>query len=154
MDVRFVNPVLKSIVDVLTTMASLEPQVGKPAVKQGLAAPGIISGVIALKGSNVDGSVAISLAEPVILDIARRMLCEEFTEVDGEIQDLVGELTNMMAGGGKAALSEQGHEFELTLPRVLVGEGHEINHAVEAQTISVPFTTDVGEFHVEVCFKG
>ena len=134
-------------------MATLDPQIGTPVIKQGVIASGIVTGIIDFKGPRINGSIAISLAKPVILDIAQRMLSEPFTEIDEVILDLVGELTNMMAGGGKATLSEQGYDFDLTLPRVLVGDGHEINHFIMAQTIIIPFRTDSGEFFVEICFK-
>jgi len=139
-------------VNVLSTMAALESRPGQPVIKQGIAAPGVVTGMIELKGAQATGSMAISLTRPVILDIARRMLQEEFHEVDDMVKDLVGELANMMAGGGKAQLSEKGYEFDLTLPNVIAGAGHEINHTVNGPVVSIPFQSEPGEFVVEVCF--
>jgi len=152
MDIRFINPLLSSIVNVLSTMAALEAKPGKPVIKQGVAAPGVVTGMIELKGAQATGSIAISLTRPVILDIARRMLRQEFDEVDDMVVDLAGELANMMAGGGKAQLSEQGYEFDLTLPNVIAGTGHDINHTVNGPVVTIPFQAGTGEFFVEVCF--
>jgi chemotaxis protein CheX len=134
-------------------MAELKPDAGKPVIKKGRKAFGIVTGIMHLKGDRTSGSIAISFSEAAILDIARRMLKEEFNSVDDMIKDLVGELANMMVGGGKALLYEDGYNFDLALPRVIAGEGHYIKHSVHGPVINIPFKTESGEFFVEVCFE-
>ena len=153
MDVRFVNPVLESISNVLSTMANLQPTAGKPALKTDDRAQGVVTGIIDLKGKQTSGSVAVSFSKPVVLDIAKRMLRMETTEVNDMVKDLVGEIANMMAGGAKARLQDKGFDFDLTLPSVFTGEGHKVTHSVQGPTLVLPFDTDSGEFFVEMCFK-
>jgi chemotaxis protein CheX len=153
MDVRFVNPVLDSITNVLSTMANMQPKAGNPALKTDDRAHGVVTGIIDLKGEQATGSVAISFSKSVALDIAKRMLRMETEELNDMVKDLVGEIANMMAGGAKARLQDKGFDFDLTLPSVLAGEGHQVKHSVNGSTIILPFHTDSGDFFVEICFK-
>lgn len=151
MDIRFVNPMLDSIVNILTMMASMQPVAGKPSMKQGNNALGVVTGMIDLKGSQATVSTAISFTKPVALEITKRMLRTEPEDVNDMVQDLVGEISNMMAGGAKAKLEEQGFNFELSLPLVIAGDKHEIKHSVDGPIVLLPFKTDVGDFFVEIC---
>jgi chemotaxis protein CheX len=141
------------MVNVLSTMAQVQPKPGKPTLKKDDNALGVVTGVIAMEGPQAKGSLAISFPKAVILDIHRRMLHEEKTEVDDMVKDLTGELANMVLGGAKGLLEKEGFNFGLTLPTVQVGEGHVVQHPYKGPKILLPFTVDAGEFYVEICFQ-
>lgn len=151
MDAQFVNPVLKAVVNILQTMAQISPEPGKPQVKTDQSARGIITGFIDLASKETHVSVAVTFSKDAILDIGSRMMHMELKEVDDIVKDLVGEMSNMVAGGAKANLEEAGYDFDLTLPTVKIGEQHLVEHSVEGTTIIMPFATGAGEFFVEVC---
>ena len=151
MDVRFVNPVLDSLVNILSTMAQMEPQLGKPEIKQQSSARGAVSGLIDMVGDKASGSIAITFTTEAALCLAKKMLHSEFSHVDEMVRDLVGEMANMIAGGAKARLQEAGYDFELTIPTIRHGEGHFIEHRVDAPVVLLPFHCDGGAFFVEVC---
>ena len=153
MDAKHLNPALDSIVNVLTTMAGITPIIGKPSIKNDENAPGVVTGLIDLVSKDTNGSLAISFSKPVALEIANKMLATDIEDVDETIEDLVGEMTNMMAGGAKAIYQEQGYNFDLTRPTVIAGENHQVKHNVEGTTILLPFNTESGEFFVEACFN-
>jgi len=153
LDARFINPVLLSILNVLKTMANIQPSQGKPSLKTDDKALGAVTGVIDMNGKQATGSIAISFSKPAVLDIGKRMLRTDFEKVDEQIEDLVGEIANMMAGGAKANLENDGFDFELSLPNVKSGDGHLVAHSVTGPTIVLPFTTESGDFFVEICFK-
>jgi len=150
MDVRFVNPVLDSIINVLSTMANMTPEPGAPSIKEDTHALGVVTGVIDFKGPKEHVSTAISFSKHVALEITERMLRTRPNDIDEIVEDLVGEISNMMAGGAKGKLEAEGYDFELTLPSVATGEGHEVPHRIEGKTILLPFKTDAGEFFVEI----
>lgn len=152
MDVKHINPALSSIVNILTTMASITPTIGKPSIKKDNISLGVVTGIIDLVGKDANGSLSISFSKPVALELANNMLRLETDVVDEMVEDLVGEMANMVAGGAKAIYDEQGTDFELTLPKVLTGENHSIKHSFIGTTILLPFTTNAGEFYVEACF--
>lgn len=149
----FINPFLHAMINVLRTMCELQPQVGKPILKEDNIARGVVTGFIDLMGEKTSGSMAISFSEPVALDIVERMLGERPAKVNSTVEDLVGEITNMVSGGAKKILSEEGYNFYLSQPVTFVGEGHKILHSVYGPKILIPFHVESGDFVVEVCFR-
>ena len=152
MDILMINALLHSLFTIFSTMVRLEIQAGIPVLKHGNIAKGEASGLIGMKAAGSSGSVALSLTLPTIRAISSSMLGEEFTSVDKEAVDLVGELTNMLVGGAKRILSEKGHEFDMHTPQLLVGDGHEIVHHHAGQTVLLPIMIDQDEFYVELNF--
>jgi len=154
MDVKFINPVLNSVLKVLSTMAQLEVRPGKPSIKENTSAQGDVTGYMTMQSPQANGSMAITFSKPAILDITKRMLGESHEEIDDTILDMTGELANMAVGGAKNTLIEQGYDFDMSLPSVLSGAEHDIKHLEqESPVIIMPFETDAGTFYVEACFK-
>ncbi|MEE8057013.1 MAG: chemotaxis protein CheX [Pseudomonadales bacterium] len=153
MDVKFINPFLESVTNVLATMAQTESKARKPILKKSTIALGDVTGIIGMSGEQVKGSFAISFSKEVILAIYQRMLMEEAASINSDCIDMVGELTNIATGGAKNLLAEKGYEFELATPVVVSGGGHQIDHMSKGPTILIPFTSDVGDFFIEVSFE-
>ena len=79
------------------------------------------------------------------------MFGEEMTELDSEVADAAGELTNMISGQARQKLEEAGKVFEAAIPSVITGKGHQIIHITDGPKIAIPFTLDTHEFTIEVC---
>ncbi len=150
MDVRFVNAFLEGTINVLKTMAFIEPRPGKPYLKQDNRAVGDISGIIGLTGS-ARGSLALSFSGGCILRVVSNMLGEEMTDLNPEIQDAVGEITNMISGAARKNLEAKGFNITAAIPTVVFGKGHSIIHVMGGPSIIIPFETDHGPFVVDVC---
>lgn len=153
MDVRFINPVLETLMNVLGTMARMEPKVGKPSLKKDQQAMGEVTGFMKMESPQTRGSMAITFTQPVICEIAKRMLGAELKEIDDIAKDLTGEMANMVVGGAKNILVDKGFDFEMSLPEVFSGKPHNIQHNCAAQTVVLPFTADSGNFYIEICFE-
>ncbi len=152
MKAEFINPFLEATVSVLKTMAFLEPIPGNPYIKKGGAASGDISGIVGITGE-AEGSLCLSFSKACILFIISKMLGEEQKEINEDVKDAVGELTNMISGDSRRRLQEMGHSFQGAIPSVISGPGHEVKHITRGPILSIPFTTQAGDFIVEVCFK-
>jgi chemotaxis protein CheX len=153
MKVEFINPFLESIVNVLETMANVKATPGKPQRKEEDVAHGDVTGVIGMASEQVKGSLAITFTSAAIFDIAKRMLGEEVTDINNTVTDLVGEITNMVTGGAKRVLAEQGYDFDMAIPAVIAGKNHRISHKSNGMKIIIPFSIIAGKFYVEVCFE-
>jgi len=135
-------------------MAKLSPKPNGPKIKPDDLPAGDITGLIPMSSPQAIGSLAVSFSEPVILHIAENMLGEKFTEINDEIADLVGEITNMVTGGAKNLLESKGYDFDMATPTVICGKGQKITHAKGSDSaIIIPFDTEAGAFYVEVCFQ-
>ncbi len=155
MNVNFINPVLGSILDVLSTMAHIEPEVGSPKRKgkHDVVHGKNITGVISMVGRRGNASIALTFSEAAILHIAKKMLPSEITTIDGIVIDLVGELANMVLGGAKRDLENRGYSFQLSLPTIIFGCDYLIAHKTNAPIIMLPFTMPEGEFVVEAGYE-
>ena len=151
MKAEYINPFLNAAIKVLGTMAATKVTPGKPHIKEGNKTWGIVSGIIGLAGQQITGNMVISFDKPSILGIVSRMLMETYADITPDVIDAVGEITNMISGGAKAALSEQGFQFEMATPIMMVGEGLEITQLTKEPVISLDFITQEGKFVIEAC---
>lgn len=100
MKAEFINPFLDATVSVLKTMASLEVIPGKPFIKKESSASGDVSGIVGITGE-AEGSLCITFSRGCILHAISRMLGEEQKEINDDVKDAVGELTNMISGDSR-----------------------------------------------------
>jgi chemotaxis protein CheX len=150
MDVKFINPFLEGTIEVLKTMAFVDPRPGKPYLKKHNLAKGDVSGIIGITGT-IKGSLALSFSTGSILKIVSNMLGEEMTSINGDIRDAVGELTNMVSGAARKKIEEMGFSLSASIPTVVSGQEHSIMHVLGGPSVVIPFETDGGPFVVDVC---
>ncbi len=152
MNVKLINPFLLGAKEVLSTMAYVETDIGKPYVKQDDRATGDVSGVIGLTGDAI-GSLAISFSEACICGIAGSMLGESFPHANQDVFDAVGEITNMISGVSRTHLEKEALTVWAGIPAVIFGKDHRVKHILNSPSIVIPFTTKYGSFFVDVCIK-
>ena len=149
-----IRPFLETTMNVLKTMAFIDPKPGKPFIKNGggEVPQGDVSGLIGLAGEKVSGSMAIVFPKETILEIVSGMLGEDFAEVNRDVLDCVGELTNMISGGARAGLVKLGYKFEMAIPTMIQGQHHLVDHKTKGQIICIPFELKSGTFYIEATF--
>lgn len=152
MDVRLINPFINATINVLETMAFITVSAGKPYLKKDNLAKGDVTGVIGLTGV-ANGTISVTFHEECILNIVSNMFGETMTVLDSEIADAVGELTNMISGQARKELEEVGKVFKAAIPSVITGHSHSIQHYTKGPTIAIPFSTENGDFTIEVCLE-
>jgi len=152
MDAKFIDPFISATLNVLETMAFTKAEAGKPYLKKDQIASGDVSGVIGLTGE-VSGTFSVSYTEKSILAIVSNMLGEEIREINEEIKDAVGEITNMIAGQARQELDQLGRSLQAAIPTVIMGKNHTVTHVTAYPIIAIPFSTSNGGFTIEVCFE-
>jgi len=152
MDAKFIDPFISATLNVLDTMAFTKAEAGKPYLKKDQIASGDVSGVIGLTGE-VSGTFSVSYTEKSILAIVSNMLGEEMKELNEEIKDAVGEITNMISGQARQELDRLGRSLQAAIPTVILGKNHTITHVTAYPIIAIPFSTSSGGFCIEVCFE-
>ncbi len=152
MDANLINPFITATLNVLNTMAFIEVKAGKPFLKKENAAHGDVTGVIGITGE-ANGTISVTFEEACILKVVSNMFGEEMTELDDEVTDAVGEITNMISGHARRELEEKGRLFHAAIPSVISGKNHEIFHMGKGPKVAIPFSTEGGNFIIEVCFE-
>ncbi len=151
MFVKFINPFISALKNVIQTMASIESHGETPFVKQGPPVTDGVIGFIRMEGEQVICTMAISFSEPAILAIASGMLGEEIKELNDEMIDLAGEITNMVTGGVKKDLWQEGYNFDLSQPEFHYAKDFEPPHIKNEKILVVPFQCEAGSFYLEAC---
>jgi len=149
----FINPFITATVRVIATMAGIEPVAQRPRIKADHRSYSDVTGLIGLIGEGVEGTMAISFHESCILRIVSNMLGEEVTDLNHEIEDAVGELTNMISGAARADLETKGYSFQMAIPSVITSKGHSIMVVTRLPIVQIPFETPNGAFYVEACLN-
>jgi len=100
MKVEYINPFLTSAISAFDTMLGCKLNRGTPYVKNGSQPEHEVSGVIGLSGK-ARGTVVLSLSREAALNATAVLLQERPAEINSDVTDAVGELTNIIAGGAK-----------------------------------------------------
>lgn len=143
---------VESVQNAFETMVFMNASCGEQ-VKQGNDAPSAdISGTIGLSGSSCCGILAVAFKMEMAEKVFRSMMMMgEGDEVNrDELKDAVGELANMIAGGAKARLQNEGFDCNLGLPTVVIGIDHRLESPADAAVCTIPVSTDSGAFFIKI----
>lgn len=152
MNAEFINPFIAALRNVLSTMAQIELTPGKPQKKTTCQAKGDVSGLIGMFGDKVCGSLSITFDKELALYIMHNMLGETHGEINEDVSDMVGEITNMICGGAKKDLSTLGLNFDMATPIVVSGPDHTLSHTASGHKMIMPFASPHGKAFLEMCF--
>ncbi len=141
----------QAVGEIFSTMFFLEVTVlaGEPASRPDQR---MLSGMLGFAG-NLQGTVIIHLPEEVSIAITNAFLELDLDEVNDEVKDAIGELANMVAGGIKYLLPEQGQDVQLSIPSVISGRGYTCEAPGKTARFAVEFETAGGRFITELLVK-
>jgi len=131
-------------------MLSCELQRGELSIGDGCQPVYDISGIIGLSGKAA-GTVVLSLSREAAIQATATMLGETPDDLNGDVVDAVGELTNMIAGAAKAELEQL--QMSVSLPNVIIGRNHCIQFPTGVKPICIPFESSIGALSVEFGLK-
>jgi chemotaxis protein CheX len=147
LNVDCLNPFLKSTINVFRTMAACELTLGRPFQMDGAQPAHEVSGIIGLTGKAI-GTAVLSLGRPVALNVTGAILGETPPDLNPDVVDAIGELTNIVAGGAKAQLEQL--EMSVSMPNVIIGRNHTVGFPRNVTPIAIPFECEWGPICVQV----
>ncbi len=149
-DIDYINPVISGLDKTFETMLQCHiERLGLGLMENNLALHPV-SGIIGISGKGV-GTVVLSMSESVAIKAASTMLMCELSEVDDDVMDAVGELTNMVCGDAKARLEK--FQLSMSLPNVLCGTNCRLHFPQNARPISIPFKCAWGPLALQIGFS-
>ena len=103
---------------------------------------GKVTGMIGVHGK-VSGFITLNMTERIAVRAVGGLLQEDFTELNSQVVDATGEITNMVVGGIKSALANTKWAFlQITVPSVIIGQGYSIAYARGLEFLNVIFEND------------
>lgn len=151
---NLINPTLikafmQSTKNVLSTMLSIESKIGKPKLNHRPFPSYDVSGIVGFSGE-VAGSVVISFHKETAMKLVEALTYEKLELDHEDFADAIGELSNMIAGNAK---KDFGLNAGISIPSVIIGQGHVVARLSDVPCIMIPCESDAGEFSVEVNIK-
>ena len=147
MKAEHVNPFLKSAVETFKTMVGLPVVPGKPYLLKEAGNNVDISGVITISG-DINEIVAMAYPLTTALKISSKFLGEEIKELNTNVADCIGELSNIITGFAKKDL--QSLHLSISLPSIVRDRSPVVNPK-NVPIICIPFSSEIGDFVMEVC---
>lgn len=152
MKVEYINPFIESTLSSLEMMAQITAEREGLGLKENFITTYDISSIIAMTGE-VNGSVILSFPSKVACKIAARMLMEEKSSLDRDVEDAIGEIGNIIVGNARRQLMSTGYKLNISIPTVIIGEGHKISRKEGVSCIGISFTSPDGPFEINVGIK-
>jgi chemotaxis protein CheX len=139
--------------DVLTTMLGMGCEPGAPYEE--LRTSGTFEGVISFIGMAGEwvGNGSIHCTSDVACKLASKFLMCDFSSVNEEVLDAIGELTNMIFGGLKNDIEEYTGPLGLSIPTVIHGKNFSARSLGHEAWIVVPFDCEGSQMIVRLCLK-
>ena len=151
MDAGYITPFVSSIQNVFSTMLQLPVDINEPRVKQGNTATHDVSGIIGMSG-DVVGTIVLSFPRETAERVVALFCGEQYGVDSPDFADAIGELVNMVSGGAKAQFPDK-KKVSISVPSVVIGQGHKVASQSDAPCVLLPCTTDCGELTIEIAIR-
>lgn len=106
-----------------------------------------VTGMVGLAGTYT-GILSIHCPQQFALRITSSMLGMEVEEVGEDVNDALGEISNMLGGYVKMILSKGGLDLHLSIPTVISGEEYTLNAMADNDCVIIPFVNEGERFLV------
>lgn len=130
--------------EVVETTAGIPVKSGKmfPIIEPKIL--GEMSAIIGFAGVTLSGAVIIHYSKGVAAAIMKNLFDTEMIDINDEVLDAMGEITNMICGKIKSEMCNMGEpDFNISVPTIVVGENYlTYIRGVKADSVVFPYTTD------------
>lgn len=152
-ELEYLQPFIKNTCHILKTMAGLDAEFKEVYFSNAIRIFGDVSGIMGLSG-NVEGTLVVTFYWDLAKEIIAKMMGAEEETIDAElIHDGVSEIINMISGTTKKEFAGSQYYFEITLPSVVVGPGHQIGHLQDTSVSALIFQVGDQSFALHVCIR-
>ena len=97
------------------------------------------------------GNCMVSCSKRFACELAGLMLMEDHAEVNGEVMDALGEISNMIFGNVKSDLEYDLGPMQLSLPSVILGRDLNVRSLASPSWIVMPLSTGEEDFEACMC---
>ena len=152
-ELEYIDTFVKHTCNVLNTVASLNATFEEVYFANDFKIFGDVSGLIALTGG-ADGILGITFYWPLAQKIIAGMMGTEEDKINAElIHDGVAEIVNMIGGSTKNDFVGKPYHFEISLPSVILGGGHQLGHGEKGPIAVLIFKVEYQYFALQICLK-
>ncbi len=107
-----------------------------------------VTAIIGISGK-LEGNVLYGFSEPLVKDIIKRMVGEDFEARDPMALSALGEIANVITGNAATQLASSGYTCDISPPVILEPVGATLTAGVPKQ-IQVTFESEMGLLRVRI----
>jgi chemotaxis protein CheX len=149
---EYINPFIKSSVEVLSQMVQMNCEVGRPTLKTSPYSANNLIIMIGITG-DIKGQAILSFDEVMAMSIVSKMMGGmEITELDAIGKSALSELGNMILGNSATLLFNAGIKVDITPPTLMIGNNLSIS-TNQMQVISIPLKAEGKEIELNIFIK-
>jgi len=152
-ELEYLGPFIKNTCHILKTMAAIEVEFKKVYFSNTIRIFGDVSGIMGLSGKS-EGTLVVTFYWDLAKLIIAKMMGTEEDSIDAElIHDGVSEIINMISGSTKKEFVGKPYHFEISLPSVVVGPGHQIGYFQNTSVAVLIFQVGSQSFALHVFIR-
>ncbi|MDO8834673.1 MAG: chemotaxis protein CheX [Vicinamibacterales bacterium] len=140
---------IESTREVFEMMVQRELTFGVPIEGEALRPKSNVVGTVSFAGSE-SGVVVFYCTLDAANEIAGALLGMPAADVNGEMPDAIGEMSNMIAGAFRTKMSDAGHPWVISIPTVTVGSDFYTKYVSDVRRVLCPFKMGEREVFVEL----
>jgi chemotaxis protein CheX len=144
--------VVDATVEVFSTMVMLNPSADYPLQEPVSRFKCSITGMVGFAGT-YSGVISVHCPISLAMKITSNMLGTECEEANEDLNDAIGEISNMLGGSVKQVLSKGGMDVKLSIPTVISGADYTVNALSDSDCVVIPFSIDNERFLVGLVLK-
>jgi len=144
-----IDLLIESTREVFVMMVGRELHFGMPIEGEALRPKSNVVATVSFAGSD-SGVVVFYSTLAAANEIAGALLGMSPADVNGEMPDAIGEISNMIAGAFRTKMTEAGHPWVISIPTVTVGSDFYTKYVSDVRRILCPFQMDDQEVFVEL----
>jgi chemotaxis protein CheX len=149
-DTLFIDELTAATRDVFKTMVFQEVEAASPVPGDALKPGANVVSTVAFAGKTAGLVVFYSTLDAAQM-ITASMLGIDQANVNGELHDAIGELTNMIAGSFRTRVAHaRGETWAISVPTVTVGSDFYTKYVSDVQRVLCPFRMNKTELYVEL----
>lgn len=155
-DVNVINCFVKTTNDVLEYYTDELPNIRQVSIKTNAGSrAGYSTGISMLTSDASIGSISLTCTKAFMNFVTPRVIGTEPKHdfPDEVIEEATSEMCDQIFGKSGMLLGRFGHHFDVGLPSVLIGPGHEILHQGDAPVLQIPFRMAQADFAIEFCLQ-
>ena len=137
------DTLIASTQEVFATMVFKTLGSRTPILGEALRPASNVVGTVAFTGGRC-GLVAFYSTTEAANEIAGAMLGIAAAEVNGDMPDAIGEVTNMIAGNFRTRMATHGEPWAISVPTVTIGSDFYTKYVSDVRRALCPFSMDDG----------
>ncbi len=146
---EMIDKLVEATREVFETMVFHQLESRAPIEGTALRPRSNVMGTVGFAGSR-SGLVAFYSTTATANAIAGAMLGMDAADVNGDMPDAIGEITNMIAGSFRTKMAREGDAWAISIPTVTVGSDFQTKYVTDVRRTLCPFLMHDEEIFVEL----